>query len=115
MVFYGMLLAIFKTFCFRCKADNPSVEVHRTGTMATVVQKCRQYRMPFQWKSQPSLLGKYPAGNVMLSFGILTSGLRISQALLMFRHMGLSAISARTFFDHQKKFLFPSVLSLITA
>ena len=46
----------------------------------------------------------------MMSFGILTSGVRISQVLLMFRHMGLSAISVRTFFYHQRKFLFPAVL-----
>ena len=30
-------------------------------------------------------------GNVMLSFGILTSGAKISQALLMFKNMGLPA------------------------
>ena len=110
VVFYSMLMAIFQMFCFRCKAENPSVEVHRIGTMATVVQKCRQCGRHFQWKSQPSLFGKYPAGNVMMSFGILTSGVRISQVLLMFRHMGLSAISVRTFFYHQRKFLFPAVL-----
>ena len=37
------------------------------------------------------MFGKHPAGNVMLSFGILTSGAKISQALLMFKNMGLSA------------------------
>ena len=105
-----MLMAVFQMFCFRCKAKNPSVAVHRIGTMATVVQKCRQCGRQFQWKRQPSLFGKYPAGNVMMSFGILTSGVRISQALLMLRHMGLSAISVQTFFYRQKKFLFPSVL-----
>ena len=38
------------------------------------------------------------------------SGVRISQILLAFKHMGLRAISPRTFFYQQRKFLFPSSL-----
>jgi hypothetical protein len=53
---------------------------------------------------------KHPAGNIMLSFGIMTSGAKISQTLLMFKHMGLSAISPRTYYYHQKRFHFPSLL-----
>ena len=45
----------------------------------------------------------------MMSFGILLSGVNISQVLLMFRHMGLAAISPRSYFNHQRNFLFPSV------
>lgn len=45
----------------------------------------------------------------MMSFSILMSGVNISQIFLMFRHMGLAAISPRTYFVHQKKFLFPSI------
>ena len=47
--------------------------------------------------------GYYP------SLGILMSGIQISQILLAFKHMGLSAIS-RTFFYHHSKLLFPSVI-----
>eukprot|EP00794_Sanderia_malayensis_P008584 gene8584-biopygen6875 len=42
---------------------------------------------------------------------ILLSGVSISQMFLMLKHMGLSAISVRTYFYHQKQFLFPSVLT----
>lgn len=106
-----MLVAIFQLFCFHCKCDDPSIEVHKIGTMASVTQKCNHCGKLYKWKSQPSMFGKHPAGNVMLSFGILTSGAKISQALLMFKNMGLSVISLRTYFYHQKKFHFPSVLN----
>ena len=56
------------------------------------------------------VFGKYPAGNLMISFGILMSGVGISKILLAFKHMALRAISPRTFFYHQRKFLFPSIL-----
>ena len=66
----------------------------------------------FVWKSQPMTLGgKHPLGNILLSFAILMAGASISKVLLVFKHMGLSAFSARTFFYHQRSFLFPAVIS----
>ena len=53
---------------------------------------------------------KNPMGNMLLSFSILTSGVSISKAFLMFRHLGLQAISPCTYFLHQRNFLLPSVL-----
>ena len=79
--------------------------------MATVNQKCGNCGKIFKWKSQPTVFGKHPAGNIMLSFGIITSGAKISQTLLMLKHMGLCAISPRTYFYHQKNFHFPAILS----
>ena len=38
------------------------------------------------------------------------AGASISKLLLVFRHMGLSAYTARTYYYHQQKFLFPTVL-----
>ena len=66
----------------------------------------------FEWKSQPMALicGKCPAVNVVLSFAVLMAGASISKVLLVFKHMGLSAYSARTFFFHQRNFLFPVVI-----
>ena len=110
IVFYGMLMMLFQLFCFNCKSSSPSVEVRRTGSMATVIQSCKQCKKEYRWRSQPLLFGKVPAGNLMMSLAILTSGVNISQVFLMFKHLGLLAISVRTFFQHQRKFLFPSVL-----
>ena len=39
------------------------------------------------------------------------AGASISKILLVFRHMGLAVYSPRTFFVHQKSFLFPIILS----
>ena len=56
------------------------------------------------------VMGRYPAGNIMTTFGILMSGINISQALLMFRHMNLATISARSYHLHQSELLIPAVL-----
>ena len=113
VVFYSMLTSLFSMFCFNCKDPNPNVQVKRNGTMATIIQLCNHCgpSKQFQWRSQPLVFGRYPAGNVMMSFGILLSGININQAMLMFRQMGLAAIAVRTYFQHQKNFLFPSILS----
>ena len=63
----------------------------------------------FKWRSQPFIHGKHPAGNIMMSFSILMSGFNISQIFLMFKHMGVLAISLRTYFAQQKTFLFPVI------
>ena len=80
------------------------------GTMVTVNQYCQSCKKNFKWRSQPFILGRYPAGNVLLSFAVLMAGASISKLLLVFRHMGLSVYEARTFFYHQSRFLFPAIL-----
>ena len=85
----------------------------KRGTLVIVNQhcsKCGDYC--YDWRSQPNTLGgKHAAGNVLLSFAILLAGASISKVLLVFRHMGLSAYSTRTFFAHQRNFLFPVIIS----
>ena len=106
-----MLLNLFTMFCFQCKSANPKVSMKRNGTMVTVIQTCSKcMKMPFIWQSQPYVLGRYPAGNVLFSFGVLMAGTSISRVLLLCKHMKLSVISIRTFFLHQKKFVFPAIL-----
>ena len=65
----------------------------------------------FSWRSQPLIFGKYPAGNMLLSFGVLMAGASISKVLLVMRHIKLCSYSARTFFVHQKNLLFPVILN----
>ena len=57
------------------------------------------------------LCGKYPAVNFLLSFAVLMAGASISKVLLVFKDVGLSAYSARTFFFHQRYFLFQVVIN----
>ena len=81
------------------------------GTLVTVTQSCHHCLDEFVWKSQPSpICGNIPMGNILLSFAVLMAGASINKVLLVFRHMGLCVYSARTFFRHQKAFLFPTVL-----
>ena len=111
MVTYSPLIELFAKFCFNCKAENPKVQVKRIGSMATVVQMCNKcLAEDFVWRSQPMVMGRYPSGNILTSFGILMSGINISQAMLMFRHMNLAMISVRSYHSHQSTFLFPAIL-----
>ena len=111
LVFYSRLLALFSLFCFNCKEDNPNVKMKSNGTMVTVYQDCKNCGFKgFQWRSQPLVLGRYPAGNILLSYAILMAGGSVAKVLLVCRHMGLAVYSVRTFFVHQAKFLFPVIL-----
>ena len=84
----------------------------QNGTMVTVRQNCSKCgESSFVWISQPLVLGKHPAGNILLSFAILMAGATAKKVLLVFTHMGLAVYSSRTYFYHQKKFLFPLILS----
>ena len=75
LVFYSRLLALFSLFCFNCKEGNPHVRMKSNGTVFTVYQDCKNCGSKgFQWRSQPLVLGKYPAGNILLSFAILMAG-----------------------------------------
>ena len=113
IVFFTNLLALFSLFCFKCKNSEARVTMTKRGTLVIVNQhcsKCGDYC--YEWRSQPNTLGgKHAAGNVLLSFAILLAGASISKVLLVFRHMGLSAYSTRTFFAHQRNFLFPVIIS----
>lgn len=105
-----MLLKIFLLFCFNCKAANPQVTMRQQGTMVTVKQQCMNCIKGYVWNSQSFMPhGKYPTGNVLLSLAVVMAGASISKVLLVFRHLGLSCYSARTFFSHQRSFIFPTV------
>ena len=47
----------------------------------------------YTWKSQPYLLGKFPAANLLLSFAILSAGASVQEVILLFKHMGLLVIT----------------------
>ena len=54
--------------------------------------------------------GKHPVGNILLSLAVLMGGASVSKVLLLFRHLGLCCYSPRTFFSHQRSFIFPIVI-----
>ena len=54
-------------------------------------------------------LGAISSRKCLFSFALLMAGTSISRVLLLCKHMKVSIISIRTFFLHQKTFLFPAV------
>lgn len=111
IVFYSVLATLFSMFCFKCKRGKPQVSMKTQGTFVTVCQTCTVCgEDAFTWRSQPLIFGRYPAGNLLLSFAVLMAGSSISKILLVFRHMGLCAINPWTYFVHQSKFVFPAIL-----
>ena len=86
--------------------------MYQNGTMVTVVQHCYACgTKSFKWRSQPYVFGRYPAGNLLLSFATLMAGASIGKIILVFKHMGLAVYTSRTFFYHQSKFICPTILT----
>ncbi|KAK3732010.1 hypothetical protein QZH41_016888, partial [Actinostola sp. cb2023] len=54
--------------------SNPKVAVSQNGTSLSIVSKCERCGETFNWTSQPILLNKFQAGNLLLSFAMLTAG-----------------------------------------
>ena len=61
-------------------------------------QLCKLCNETMSWKSQPHLLGKFPAGNIFLSFGILSAGASTTKFLRVFKHMGLLGYNQVTYY-----------------
>lgn len=77
----------------------------------TIESKCQFCKNEHVWQSQPYLLGKFPAGNLLLSFAILTAGASINKVLLVFRHMGILAYHHPAYYYHQRHLLIPTIVS----
>ena len=90
--------------------EGPSVTMKIYGTMVSAYQRCYHCGSTFKWHSQPLALGRHPAGNLLLSFATLMASASISKILLVFKHMGLAAISARAFYKHQANSLSPVIV-----
>ena len=81
------------------------MEVQENGTMAEVTTTCANPKSgkTVRWFSQPYMTGTMiPAGNFLLSFGILVAGTSATKVLRVLKHMGLKCISLSTYFMHQR-------------
>ena len=92
-------------------APNPEVTPSQTGTLLTIETKCSACKGVFTWKSQPFLLEKFPAGNILLSFAVLCAGASIKKVLTVFQHMGVLVYNEPTYYYHQRHLLIPTVVS----
>jgi len=61
-----------------------------------------------EWYSQP-FVGSKPAGNLLMSAGILFSGSIPTKTLRMYRQMNIQCISISTYMQHQKYYLHPAI------
>ncbi|XP_074632756.1 uncharacterized protein LOC141891673 [Acropora palmata] len=109
IVFLSKLLLLFKT-CHWCFANNPTLSISQSGTMLTIQTSCSHCKRDFTWTSQPLMLGKFPAGNLLLTFAILCSGASINKILVVFKHMGVLVYHFPTYFHHQRHLLIPAVV-----
>lgn len=109
IVFLSKLLLLFQ-HCHLCFAPEPELNVSQTGTMLSFTSKCRSCSGTFSWNSQPFLIGKFPAGNILLSFAIICAGASVGKVLLVFKHMGLLCYSEATYYYHQRHLLFPTIM-----
>ncbi|XP_044178092.1 uncharacterized protein LOC122960162 [Acropora millepora] len=109
IVFLSKLLLLFQT-CHWCFANNPTLAISQSGTMLTIQTSCSHCKRDFTWTSQPLMLGKFPAGNLLLSFAILCSGASINKILVVFKHMGVLVYHFPTYFHHQRHLLIPAVV-----
>ncbi|KAM9364781.1 uncharacterized protein KZ484_010956 [Pholidichthys leucotaenia] len=92
-----------------------SVEVRpvwsTSGTVLNITLSCDACDSASKWESQPSI-GRYAAGNLLLSAGILFAGATQAKVLKVLQHMGVVTYSSRTFFKHQKDVLEPAILKV---
>ena len=79
--------------------------------MLKIVTTCHSCKGVFTWTSQPYLLGRFPAANLLLSFAILTAGASINKVLLVLQHMGVLVYHFPTYYYHQRQLLIPSIVS----
>ncbi|XP_046861503.1 uncharacterized protein LOC124454796 [Xenia sp. Carnegie-2017] len=109
IVFLSQLLLLFQ-HCHHCFHPNPKVKTSCCGTLLIIESQCSNCKESFTWKSQPYLFGKFPAGNILLSFAILCAGASVKKVLQVFKNMGLISYSEVAYYYHQRHFLFPSIV-----
>ena len=60
------------------------------------------------WESQPRVKN-IPVGNLLLSAGILFAGASPTKVLRVLNHVNVIAITCRTYANHAKAFLYPTI------
>ena len=110
MFFYPSYYYCFSTAII-VLLPNPETVCTQTGTLLTIKAKCSSCQEIFTWESQPFLMGKFPAGNLLLSFATLCAGASIKKMLTVFRHMGVLVYNEPTYYYHQRHLLIPTIIS----
>lgn len=107
LVYESSLMPLL-TKCRFCGNSSNIVTKTLIGSLLEVSICCQHCLQTWEWKSQP-FIGYIPAGNIMISAAILYSGSLPAKALRLFKILNCPTIVRKTFFDHQKFYLQPSV------
>ena len=112
IVFESCLTELFRQ-CPLCRAKCSVVKVssRSLGSMAVIKQNCLNKLCMFKrsWESQPKI-GKIPAGNLLLSSATLYAGASPTQVIRVLKNLNIKTISGRTFLNHQKHYLQPTII-----
>ena len=81
------------------------------GSFICVKQHCAHCDYTYTWNNQP-FVKDTPAANILMSAAILFSGSTPAKVLLMLKRLNMASIKERTFFDHQRKYLAPAIVSV---
>lgn len=97
--------------CGSLEVSSSAPKMLINGSLLSLTIVCKSCGRGSTWRSQPNV-SQIPAGNILMSAAILFAGATPTKILRVFRHMGLTSISDRTFHRHQTKFLQPAVQSV---
>ena len=95
IVFESSLFSLLK----ECPVCHSPVTLSSTtnGTLLKITRECASCSLNNVWHSQP-IINDYPAGNLLMSTGILSAGLLPQKTIRLFEFMNCATISRRTFF-----------------
>ncbi|XP_068712766.1 uncharacterized protein [Montipora foliosa] len=110
IIFLSKLVLLFQ-FCHLCFAPKPNLKLSQSGTFISVTAKCEKCCRTFSWESQPKLLAKFPAGNLLLSFAVLCAEASIKKILVVFKHMNLLVYHGSCYYYHQRHLLIPAIVT----
>lgn len=109
-MFEKELLNLFST-CPVCAGPSLGHIKRIIGSMVQIELECGLCNHHRTWDSQP-MIGNVPAGNLLISCGILFSGSLPSKCLRFMLMTKMLTISPDTFFQHQKHYLQPAILEV---
>lgn len=112
IVFASSLHKLFTwCHCPSCGSVDITVSTQVIGTLLSATINCVSCDAKSKWNSQPHI-GYFPAGNILLSAGILFAGATAGKVLRVLNSIGISTYCRRTFFRHQREILNPAITTV---
>ncbi|XP_073467276.1 uncharacterized protein [Aquarana catesbeiana] len=102
------LLTMVRCNSNNCNASLAQVEKKLCGSCLSVYARCRNGHRSLLWESQPKIRNA-PVGDVLISSAALCSGSNFLKIESFLKLLGMVSISKTTFYEHQKKYLFPAI------